>query len=130
MRAMIAAAAADGRVDAAEQKKILSGFGKGDLDADARQFFARELEKPATVDELAEACSSPEEGVKVYTAARLAVDVDSDEEHEFLAALAEPARHRRQPRRAYRRRRAQRALRSARRGSTASRRSAGRGMPR
>ena len=88
LRAMIAAAAADGRVDAAEQNKILSGFGKGDLDADARQFFARELEKPATVDELAEACSSPEEGVKIYTAARLAVDVDSDEEHEFLAALA------------------------------------------
>jgi uncharacterized membrane protein YebE (DUF533 family) len=89
LRAMIAAAAADGRVDAAEQNKILSGFGKGDLDADARQFFARELEHPATVDELAEACSSPEEGVKIYTAARLAVDVDSDEEHEFLAALAD-----------------------------------------
>jgi uncharacterized membrane protein YebE (DUF533 family) len=88
LRAMIAAAAADGRVDAAEQTKILSGFGKGDLDADARQFFARELQHPATVDELAEACSSPEEGVKIYTAARLAVDVDSDEEHEFLAALA------------------------------------------
>ena len=89
IRAMIAAAAADGRVDEAEQKKILSGFGKGDLDAGARQFFARELEKPATVDELAEACGSPEEGVKIYTAARLAVDVDTDEEHEFLAALAD-----------------------------------------
>jgi uncharacterized membrane protein YebE (DUF533 family) len=89
LRAMIAAAAADGRVDAAEQKKIMSGFGKGDLDADARQFFAGEFEKPATVDELAEACSSPEEATKVYTAARLAVDVDTDAEHEFLAALAE-----------------------------------------
>lgn len=88
LRAMIAAAAADGRVDAAEQKKILSGFGKGDLDADARQFFAHEFENPATVDELAEACSSPEEALKIYTAARLAVDVDTDQEHEFLAALA------------------------------------------
>jgi uncharacterized membrane protein YebE (DUF533 family) len=89
LRAMIAAAAADGRVDADEQKKILSGFGKSDLDPEARQFFARELQHPATVDELAEACASPEEGVKVYTAARLAVDVDTDQEHEFLAALAE-----------------------------------------
>ena len=41
------------------------------------------------MDELAEACSSPEEAVKIYTAARIAVDVDSDEEHEFLAALAD-----------------------------------------
>ncbi|HEU4377975.1 MAG TPA: DUF533 domain-containing protein [Hyphomicrobiaceae bacterium] len=89
LRAMIAAAAADGRVDAAEQKKILSGFAQGDLSAEARQFFAREFETPATVDELADACSSPEQGVKIYTAARLAVDVDTDQEHEFLTALAE-----------------------------------------
>jgi uncharacterized membrane protein YebE (DUF533 family) len=88
LRAMIAAAAADGRVDATEQKKILSGFGQGDLSAEARQFFAREFENPATPDELADACSSPEQGVKIYSAARLAVDVDSDEEHDFLAALA------------------------------------------
>jgi uncharacterized membrane protein YebE (DUF533 family) len=89
LRAMVAAAAADGRVDAAEQKKILSGFGKSDLDAEARQFFAREFEHPATADELAEACSSPEQATKIYTAARLAVDVDTNAEHEFLAALAD-----------------------------------------
>jgi uncharacterized membrane protein YebE (DUF533 family) len=89
IRAMIAAAAADGRIDAAEQKKILGSFGKSDLDPAARQFLARELEKPATVEELASACSSPEEAAKIYTAARISVDVDSDEEHEFLTALAE-----------------------------------------
>jgi len=89
IRAMIAAAAADGRIDAAEQKKILGSFGKSDLDPAARQFLARELEKPATVEELASACSSPEEAAKIYTAARISVDVDSDEEHEFLAALAD-----------------------------------------
>jgi uncharacterized membrane protein YebE (DUF533 family) len=89
IRAMIAAAAADGRIDAAEQKKILGSFGKSDLDPAARQFLARELEKPATPEELASACSSPEEAAKIYTAARISVDVDSDEEHEFLTALAE-----------------------------------------
>jgi len=47
------------------------------------------LEKPATVEELASGCSSPEEAAKIYTAARISVDVDSDEEHEFLAALAD-----------------------------------------
>ena len=33
--------------------------------------------------------------MQVFTAARVAVDVDTDEEHEFLADLAERARHRR-----------------------------------
>ncbi len=89
LRAMIAAAAADGRIDEAEQRKILSNFGTSDLNEAARQFFTREFAKPATVDELADACSSPEEAAKIYTAARLAVDVDTDQEHEFLAALAE-----------------------------------------
>jgi uncharacterized membrane protein YebE (DUF533 family) len=89
IRAMIAAAAADGRIDAAEQKKILGGFGKSDLDPATRQFLARELQKPATPEELASACSSPEEAAKIYTAARISVDVDSDEEHEFLEALAQ-----------------------------------------
>jgi uncharacterized membrane protein YebE (DUF533 family) len=31
---------------------------------------------------------SPQEGVQLYTAARIAVDPDLEEEHEFLAALA------------------------------------------
>jgi uncharacterized membrane protein YebE (DUF533 family) len=89
IRAMIAAAAADGRIDAAEQKKILGSFGKSDLDPAARQFLTRELQNPATPEELASACSSPEEAAKIYTAARISVNVDSDEEHEFLEALAQ-----------------------------------------
>jgi uncharacterized membrane protein YebE (DUF533 family) len=89
LRAMVAAAAADGRIDEAEQRKILSNFGTNDLNEAARQFFTREFAQPATVDELAQACSSPEEATKIYTAARLAVDVDTDGEHEFLAALAD-----------------------------------------
>ena len=89
IRAMIAAAAADGRIDAAEQKKILGSFGKSDLDAAARQFLARELEKPATVEELASACSSPRRRPRSIPPRASAWIVDSDEEHEFLAALAE-----------------------------------------
>ena len=33
--------------------------------------------------------SSQEEAVQVYTAARVTVDPDAEEEHEFLVALAE-----------------------------------------
>jgi uncharacterized membrane protein YebE (DUF533 family) len=88
IRAMIAAAAADGRIDEKEQEKILGGLGQANLGGAAQQFLSREIKNPATVDDLADAVSSPEEGVQVYTAARIAVDPDIEEEHEFLVALA------------------------------------------
>lgn len=88
IRAMIAAAAADGRLDATEQQKILGGLKQAGLEAAAQQFLAREIEKPASIDELADAVSSEEQAVQVYTAARVTVDPDQEEEHEFLAELA------------------------------------------
>ena len=89
IRAMIAAAAADGRIDANEQQKILGGLQQAGMDEAAQQFLSNEINNPATVEDLAAAVSSPQDAVQVYTAARVAVDVDSDEEHEFLAQLAE-----------------------------------------
>jgi uncharacterized membrane protein YebE (DUF533 family) len=88
IRAMIAAAAADGRIDEKEQEKILGGLKQADLGGAAQQFLTREIKNPATVDDLANAVSSPEESVQVYTAARIAVDPDIEEEHQFLIALA------------------------------------------
>jgi uncharacterized membrane protein YebE (DUF533 family) len=89
IRAMIAAAAADGRIDAQEQKKIPGGLQQAGLADAAQQFLTREVNNPATVDDLAAAVTSQEEAVQVYTAARVAVDPDAEEEHAFLAALAE-----------------------------------------
>jgi uncharacterized membrane protein YebE (DUF533 family) len=89
IRAMIAAAAADGRIDAGEQQKILGGLQQAGLAGAAREFLASEVANPATVDDLAAAVSSQEQALQVFTAARIAVDPDLDAEHEFLAALAE-----------------------------------------
>jgi uncharacterized membrane protein YebE (DUF533 family) len=89
VRAMIAAAAADGRIDAMEQQKILGGLKQAGLAGDAEQFLAREISNPATIDDLANAVSSPEEGIQVFTAARVAVDPGIEEEHAFLLALAD-----------------------------------------
>jgi uncharacterized membrane protein YebE (DUF533 family) len=88
IRAMIAAAAADGRIDDKERQTIVGGLKQAGLEADAEQFLTRELNNPATPDELAAAVTSPMEAVQVYTAARVAVDPDIEEEHEFLVALA------------------------------------------
>lgn len=87
IRAMIAAAAADGRIDAGEQRSILGGLKQAGLEASAQQFLAREIKFPATVAELAEGVTSREQAVQVYTAARIAVDPDEQEEHAFLASL-------------------------------------------
>jgi uncharacterized membrane protein YebE (DUF533 family) len=89
IRAMIAAAAADGRIDADEQQRILGGLRQAGLDDAAHQFLAAEITSPATVAELASGISSPEEALQVYTAARVAVDPDAAQEHAFLSALAE-----------------------------------------
>lgn len=88
IRAMIAAAAADGRIDAGEQSKIIGNMQQAGIDDASHQFLKQEISHPATAEELAQAVSSPEEAVQVYTAARLAIDANNAEEHEFLTKLA------------------------------------------
>ncbi len=88
IRAMIAAAAADGRIDAAEQQKILGGLKQAGVEQGAREFLQQEIQNPATADQLAAACQSGEQAVQVFTAARIAIDLDSNEENDFLVDLA------------------------------------------
>jgi uncharacterized membrane protein YebE (DUF533 family) len=88
IRTMIAAAAADGRIDAGEQRKILGGLRQAGIERAAQQFLAAEINSPATPAELAAGVGSPEEAVQVYTAARVAIDLDTNEEHVFLSTLA------------------------------------------
>jgi uncharacterized membrane protein YebE (DUF533 family) len=89
IRAMIAAAAADGRVDAGEQQKLMGAMQQvGGADQAAREFLQRELNNPATSDELAAACQSQEQAVQVFTAARMVIDLDTQEENDFLVELA------------------------------------------
>lgn len=88
IKAMIAAAAADGRVDQGEVEKITGGLRQAGMDAGAEEFLAQELNSPARIEDIVAACRSPEEAVQVYTAARLAITPDSGAERAFLAELA------------------------------------------
>lgn len=88
IRAMIAAAAADGRIDEKEQQKLMGNLQQLGINAEAEEFLANELNRPASVEQLAAGCRSQEEAVQVFTAARLAVDLDNEEEHGFLVQLA------------------------------------------
>lgn len=88
IRGMTAAAAADGRIDSTEQARILGGLKQAGLDRGAEEFLAGELNNPATVDDLVAAVTSEQEAVQLFTAARVAIDLDTDEEHDFLVNLA------------------------------------------
>jgi uncharacterized membrane protein YebE (DUF533 family) len=88
IRAMIAAAASDGRIDNDEQARIVGGLKQAGVDAEAEEFLATELNNPSTPEQLAAAVQSPEEAVQVYTAARIAIDPDTSGEQQFLARLA------------------------------------------
>ena len=88
-RAMVAAAAADGRMDEAERARITAALLQAGIDAEASRWLERELADPATVDELAEPVETPEKAAQVYAAARVAIDPDTMKEREFLRQLAE-----------------------------------------
>jgi uncharacterized membrane protein YebE (DUF533 family) len=89
IRTMIAAAAADGRIDEKEQAKLMGNLQQLGINQDAEQFLANELNNPASAEQLAQACASEEQAVQVFTAARLAIDLDTEEEHAFLVQLAQ-----------------------------------------
>jgi uncharacterized membrane protein YebE (DUF533 family) len=89
IQTMIAAAAADGRLDADEQRRIMGGLTQAGAGAEAEQFLANTFNRPPTVAQIADAVSSPEQAVQVYTAARIAIDPDTTGEKQFLTGLAQ-----------------------------------------
>lgn len=89
IRAMIAAAASDGRIDAAEQAKIIGSMSQsGHLSDEARAFVQAELNNPASPRDLAASVETPEQAVQLYSAARFAIEPNDDSETTFLAQLA------------------------------------------
>jgi uncharacterized membrane protein YebE (DUF533 family) len=89
IQAMVAAATADGRIDAAEHDRIIGGLKQAGLDSEAEAFLANELNDPRSVQDLALSLKSPQEAAQIYTAARIAITVDSPAEKQFLKSLAQ-----------------------------------------
>lgn len=88
IRAMIAAAAADGSIDAEERGAILGGLREAGFDPEANEWLEHEMANPASVDALVEASTSPELAAQIYTAARIAINPDTPAEKDFLAGLS------------------------------------------
>ncbi|MBP1848992.1 tellurite resistance TerB family protein [Rhizobium halophytocola] len=88
VRAMIAAAKADGHIDADERKQIMEKVHAVDLGAEAEAFLEAELANPIDLDALVTAARTEEQKVEIYTASRLTIEPDSRAERGYLDLLA------------------------------------------
>jgi uncharacterized membrane protein YebE (DUF533 family) len=88
MRAMIAAAAADGRIDDHERERILGTLKRAGIDGEGVAVIEAELSRPASAADLAAAANTPEMAVQVYSAARRIITPNTVEERVFLAHLS------------------------------------------
>ncbi|MFN3938560.1 MAG: DUF533 domain-containing protein [Gemmobacter sp.] len=85
IRAMIQAAKADGEIDA-EERRIIMTYLEG-ATAEERDFVEQELKKPVDPLGLARDAGA-EAAAQVYTAAAMAIRVDTDAEAQYLRTLA------------------------------------------
>ncbi|WP_395450277.1 tellurite resistance TerB family protein [Aminobacter sp. UC22_36] len=88
IRAMIAAAKADGHIDDEERKKIGDRLSLSGIGSDAEQFLMEELNSPLDLDSIVAAAQTEAQKVELYTASRLAIDPDTRAERGYLDLLA------------------------------------------
>ncbi len=89
IRAMIAAANADGVIDADERANILGKLKSVDLSEEEHEFIVHELLAPKPVQDLLGAVKTPEMARQVYAASLLAIEVDTEAERNYMRTLAQ-----------------------------------------
>lgn len=88
LKALVAAAKADGHIDARERQVIEGEFSRVNQDAELQQWLHAELEKPLDPAEVARAATTPELASEMYLASLLAADEQSFMERAYLDELA------------------------------------------
>lgn len=88
VRAMIAAANADGHISGDEREGIVSRISSLPLDPDEKAFVFDALMTPPTLHEIAGLADGPEQAAEIYIVSRLAIDPDLPEERAYLDGLA------------------------------------------
>ncbi|WP_263141324.1 tellurite resistance TerB family protein [Pseudomonas sp. RIT-PI-AD] len=88
LKALVAAAKADGHVDAQERRLIEEELGKLTADPELRGWLERELDKPLDPADVARAATTPEMAAEVYLASLMMVDEEHFMERAYLDELA------------------------------------------
>lgn len=89
IRGMIAAAKADGAIDAEERRRILGKLGEAGADAEALAFIEQEIAQPLDMDALVAEAADASTAAELYMASMFAIDVDTPAEQAYLAQLAQ-----------------------------------------
>ncbi len=87
VRAMIAAAYADGTIDDAERAEILGRLDAAGVGPAEKELFLRELASPKPVTALAAEVKTPDLAEQFYVVSLLAVRVDNDAERAYMRML-------------------------------------------
>lgn len=88
IRAMIAAANADGRISPDEQSRILDSLDAAQADPEDRRIVEAELRSPRPMDDIVREVRDPDTAEQVYLASELAVRGGSEVDRQYLAYLA------------------------------------------
>jgi len=88
IRAMIAAARSDGRLDARESQAIYQRIESLGLDPGNQALLVAEMGQPVDMDAIVASATCPEVAAEIYIASMLAIDVDTAAEKSYLAMLA------------------------------------------
>ena len=88
VRAMIAAASADGQIDGAELKRVLGAIEQADLNPADKAAMLQAMNTPDTLDGIAALADSEEVAAELYAASLSAIQVDTPAEHAYLSMLA------------------------------------------
>ncbi len=89
IRAMLNAAKADGEIDPEEMQRIVGKLEEDGIDDEERQLLQDEIQKPFDLDGLVAAVGNNSQlAAQVYIASLLAIEIDTDEERQYVQQLA------------------------------------------
>ena len=88
VRAMIAAAKADGQIDAEEKERIFKRLESMPLSSEEKAFVFDELGSPLNIDAVVARADTPEHAAEIYAASLVAMKPDTPAERGYLDALA------------------------------------------
>jgi uncharacterized membrane protein YebE (DUF533 family) len=88
IRAMIAAAKADGQIDGAETDKIFGHIDTLGLGDEERSFLLAEINKPRAARDIAGFATTPEEAAEIYAVSVMAVNPNGLAERLYLGDLS------------------------------------------
>ena len=88
VRAMIAAAKADGQIDSEEKERIFKRLESMPLSSEEKAFVFDELASPLDIEAVVAGADTPEHASEIYAASLVAMQPDTAAERAYLEALA------------------------------------------